>query len=226
MMPSATQAHPTGEVTRHACRALEAALAAFDRIVGLDLADVALDGIACTRRPTAVRGPARTPLIGEVGLEVVRRLRRHGIPIGWAIDGANRNDVAHAGTHPRCRRRHRAARRHRHDPPRPRLRLPAPCATARRLRADRPRHPTTRHQGSRATSSRSGSGCAGSSRPPTHGGRTTASSAATPTAATATATPPLCLATAVLIVGKTHRLPRPLEPDPTEHLSAQVLSRA
>jgi len=40
------------------------ALAAFDRIVGLDLDDVTVDGSL-----------------------------RHGIPLGWAIDGAHRNDV-------------------------------------------------------------------------------------------------------------------------------------
>src|SRR6476659_8840105 len=45
-----------------------------------------------------------------------------------------------------------------------------------------------RHQGS--PSSRCGSGCAGSSKPPTRGGRTTASFVATPTDAPTTATPP------------------------------------
>ncbi len=96
----------------------------------------------------------------------------------------------HARAHPRRRRRGRAARRHRHDAPRPRLRLPAPCANGSPATASTDaRHPTARHQGARARSSRCGSGCAGSSKRPTRGGRTTASCAATPTAAPATDTP-------------------------------------
>lgn len=48
----------------------------------------------CTRPPTAGRAPARIPPIGantagkwSIGVD------RHDVPLGWAIDGANRNDV-------------------------------------------------------------------------------------------------------------------------------------
>ena len=41
-----------------------------------------------------MREPARTPLIvGSWAGSGRSRSDRHGIPIGWAIDGANRNDV-------------------------------------------------------------------------------------------------------------------------------------
>ena len=40
------------------------------------------------------RAPARTPLIvGKLGWKWSVAVDRHGVPIGWTIDGANRNDV-------------------------------------------------------------------------------------------------------------------------------------
>ena len=69
------------------------ALAAFDKIVGLDLSEVAIDG-SLHKAPYGGEGTGRNPTdrakLGwkwSIGVDV------HGVPIGWAIDGANRNDV-------------------------------------------------------------------------------------------------------------------------------------
>ena len=68
------------------------ALAALDRIIGLDLDYVALDGspVRCAMwwrgtgpNPTDRAADGSGPLPPNAG-----------VPVGWAIDGANRNDVA------------------------------------------------------------------------------------------------------------------------------------
>ena len=83
-----------------------------------------------------MKEPARTPLIGRSWAGSGRSLsERHGIPIGWAIDGANRNDVRMLEPTLDDDRRRRPARRHRHVAPRPRLRLRRGPRPARRLRA-------------------------------------------------------------------------------------------
>jgi transposase len=69
------------------------ALAAFDRIVGLDLDDVALDG-SLHKAPYGGEGTGPNPTDrGKVGWKWSVASERHGIPIGWAIAGANRSDV-------------------------------------------------------------------------------------------------------------------------------------
>jgi transposase len=69
------------------------AVAAFDRIVGLDLDDVALDG-SLHKAPYSGEGTGPNPTDrGKLGWKWSVASERHGIPIGWAIDGANRNDV-------------------------------------------------------------------------------------------------------------------------------------
>jgi transposase len=69
------------------------ALAAFDRIVGLDLDDVALDG-SLHKAPYGGEGTGPNPCDrAKLGWKWSVAAERHGIPIGWAIDGANRNDV-------------------------------------------------------------------------------------------------------------------------------------
>jgi transposase len=69
------------------------ALAAFDRIVGLDLDDVALDG-SLHKAPYGGEGTGPNPCDrAKLGWKWSVASERHGIPIGWAIDGANRNDV-------------------------------------------------------------------------------------------------------------------------------------
>src|SRR4051794_40355019 len=69
------------------------ALAAFDRIVGLDLTDVALDG-SLHKAPYGGEGTGPNPTDrGKLGWKWSVAVDRHGVPIGWTIDGANRNDV-------------------------------------------------------------------------------------------------------------------------------------
>lgn len=69
------------------------AIAAFDRVVGLDLDDVALDG-SLHKAPYGGEGTGPNPCDrGKLGWKWSVAAERHGIPIGWAIDGANRNDV-------------------------------------------------------------------------------------------------------------------------------------
>lgn len=69
------------------------ALAAFDRIIGLDLDDVALDG-SLHKAPYGGEGTGPNPCDrAKLGWKWSVASERHGIPVGWAIDGANRNDV-------------------------------------------------------------------------------------------------------------------------------------
>jgi transposase len=69
------------------------AMAAFDRIVGLDLSEVALDG-SLHKAPYGGEGTGPNPTDrGKCGWKWSVAVDRHGIPIGWTIDGANRHDV-------------------------------------------------------------------------------------------------------------------------------------
>lgn len=69
------------------------AMAAFDRIIGLDLEEVALDG-SLHKAPYGGDGTGPNPTDrAKLGWKWSVAADRHGIPIGWAIDGANRNDV-------------------------------------------------------------------------------------------------------------------------------------
>lgn len=70
------------------------ALAAFDRIVGLDLTEVAVDG-SLHKAPYGgeVTGPNPTDR-GKQGWKWSQAVDRHGVAIGWSIDGANRHDIA------------------------------------------------------------------------------------------------------------------------------------
>jgi len=69
------------------------ALAAFDRIIGLDLDHVALDG-SLHKAPYGGGGTGPNPTDrANLGWKWSVASERHGIPVGWAIDGANRNDV-------------------------------------------------------------------------------------------------------------------------------------
>ena len=69
------------------------AMAAFDRIIGLDLSEVALDG-SLHKAPYGGEGTGPNPTDrAKLGWKWSVASERHGIPIGWAIDGANRNDV-------------------------------------------------------------------------------------------------------------------------------------
>jgi transposase len=69
------------------------AIGAFDRIVGLDLGEVSLDG-SLHKAPCGGEGTGPNPTDrAKLGWKWSVAVERHGIPIGWAIDGANRNDV-------------------------------------------------------------------------------------------------------------------------------------
>jgi len=69
------------------------AIAAFDRIIGLDLSEVALDG-SLHKAPYGGEGTGPNPTDrGKSGWKWSVAVERHGIPIGWTIDGANRHDT-------------------------------------------------------------------------------------------------------------------------------------
>ena len=69
------------------------ALGAYDRIIGLDLSEVAIDG-SLHKAPCGGEGTGKNPTDrGKLGWKWSIATEAKGIPIGWAIDGANRNDV-------------------------------------------------------------------------------------------------------------------------------------
>lgn len=69
------------------------AIAAFDRIIGLDLSEVAIDG-SLHKAPYGGEGTGKNPTDrAKLGWKWSIGVDRHGVPLGWAIDGANRNDV-------------------------------------------------------------------------------------------------------------------------------------
>lgn len=71
----------------------EEAIRAFDRIVELDLSEVALDG-SLHKAPYGGEGTGPNPTDrAKLGWKWSVASERHGIPIGWVIDGANRNDI-------------------------------------------------------------------------------------------------------------------------------------
>jgi transposase len=68
------------------------ALAGYDRIIGLDLTEVAVDG-SLHKAPFGGEGTGPSPVDrGKCGWKWSIATDRNGIPVGWAIDGANRND--------------------------------------------------------------------------------------------------------------------------------------
>ena len=71
---------------------LEESLAAYDKIIGLDLSDVAVDG-SLHKAPCGGEGTGPNPTDrGKSGWKWSVATDLFGIPIGWVIDGANRND--------------------------------------------------------------------------------------------------------------------------------------
>lgn len=70
----------------------EEALCAYDRIIGLDLSEVAVDG-SLHKSPCGGDGTGRNPTDrAKGGWKWSIATDLVGIPIGWVIDGANRND--------------------------------------------------------------------------------------------------------------------------------------
>ena len=69
------------------------ARAGYDRILQLNLDVVAIDG-SLHKAPYGGEGTGKNPVDrGKLGWKWSVASERAGIPIGWAIDGANRNDV-------------------------------------------------------------------------------------------------------------------------------------
>ena len=69
------------------------ALAGYDRILGLDLDHVAIDG-SLHKAPYGGEGTGKSPVDrAKCGWKWSVAADAKGIPIGWAIDGANRNDA-------------------------------------------------------------------------------------------------------------------------------------
>ncbi|MDA8201170.1 MAG: IS5 family transposase [Chloroflexi bacterium] len=74
-------------------RLVAEALAAYDRIIGLDLSEVALDG-SLHKAPAGGEGTGPNPTDrAKRGWKWSLATDWHGIPIGWATDGANRHDA-------------------------------------------------------------------------------------------------------------------------------------
>ena len=72
---------------------VEEALAGYDRIRGLDLSEVSVDG-SLHKAPCGGEGTGPNPTDrGKSGWKWSIASERDGIPIGWAIDGANRHDI-------------------------------------------------------------------------------------------------------------------------------------
>ena len=70
----------------------EEAIAAYDRIVGLDLSDVSVDG-SQHKAPSGGDGTGKNPCDrAKSGWKWSLATDRNGIPLGWATDGANRHD--------------------------------------------------------------------------------------------------------------------------------------
>jgi transposase len=68
------------------------AIAAYDRLIGLDLSDVGLDS-SLHKSPCGGEGTGPNPTDrAKLGWKWSMLTDRFGIPIGWTVDGANRND--------------------------------------------------------------------------------------------------------------------------------------
>ena len=71
----------------------EEALDAYDKIIGLDLTEVAVDG-SQHKAPRGGEGTGPSPVDrGKCGWKWSLLTDRSGIPFGWTVDAANRNDV-------------------------------------------------------------------------------------------------------------------------------------
>jgi transposase len=74
-------------------RVKDQAIAAFDRAVGLDLGTVAIDG-SMQKAPCGGERTGPNPCDrGKSGWKWSVAAEAHGIPIGWVVDAANCNDV-------------------------------------------------------------------------------------------------------------------------------------
>ena len=71
---------------------VEEAIAGYDKIIGLDLSETAVDG-SLHKAPCGGEGTGPNPTDrAKIGWKWSVATDLFGIPIGWVIDGANRND--------------------------------------------------------------------------------------------------------------------------------------
>lgn len=71
---------------------VEEAISGYDRIVGLDLSEVSLDG-SQHKAPCGGEGTGPNPVDrAKTGWKWSIAVDSHGIPVGWSVAGANRND--------------------------------------------------------------------------------------------------------------------------------------
>ena len=69
------------------------AISAYDRIVGLELGDVCVDG-STHKAPCGGAGTGKSPVDRrKLGWKWSIATDAAGIPVGWATEGANRNDI-------------------------------------------------------------------------------------------------------------------------------------
>jgi transposase len=69
------------------------AIRAYDKIVGLDLSEVCVDG-SVHKAPSGGEGSAKSPVDrGKLGYRWSIATDKDGIPIGWTTAGANRHDA-------------------------------------------------------------------------------------------------------------------------------------
>jgi transposase len=72
---------------------VDEALRAYDKIIGLDLSEAAVDG-SHQKAPLGGEGTGKNPVDrGKLGWKWSLLTDRFGVPFGWAIDGANRHDT-------------------------------------------------------------------------------------------------------------------------------------
>jgi transposase len=73
-------------------RLIEEAIGAFDKVIGLDFSEVSIDG-SLHKAPAGGEGTGPNPTDrGKSGWKWSLATDTNGVPIGWVIDGANRND--------------------------------------------------------------------------------------------------------------------------------------
>ena len=71
---------------------VEEAISAFDKVIGLDFSDVSIDG-SLHKAPAGGEGTGPNPTDrAKTGWKWSLATDTNGVPIGWVIDGANRND--------------------------------------------------------------------------------------------------------------------------------------
>ncbi len=71
---------------------VEEAITAFDKVIGLDLSEVSIDG-SLHKAPMGGEGTGPNPTDrGKTGWKWSVATDTNGVPIGWVTEGANRND--------------------------------------------------------------------------------------------------------------------------------------